>query len=149
LALISFPIMDVFESDYSNLFAAGLRGIQSRSTDPDPSSPKSQLYPVIASSIDTGSADHNQDVKRVKGPGIPSSFWKSFHLSTRLWRRPARLPRSEKISSVVRGLTARSDAESRSTRRQSIPSNVVEEASLKVRILDWSLHVSNAIATVE
>jgi hypothetical protein len=147
-SLISSPIMDVFEADYSNLFAAGLRGIQSRSTDLD----RPQLHPTrpaISSSVGAGSADRDQGVKRVKGPSVPPSFWKSFLLSTRLWRRPSRLPRTEKTSPAVRSLTFWNDSVSKSARRQSIPSDVVEESSLKLRILDWSLRVSNAVGTLE
>ena len=131
--------MDVFEADYSNLFAAGLRGIQSRSTDPDRSSSKSQLQPAIGS---------DQGVERVEGPNVPSSVWKSFLPSTRSWRRPPRLPQSVKTPSVVRNLTSWSGFVSKSARRDSIPSNILEESSLKLRILDWSLHVSNAVDTL-
>ncbi|KAI0269086.1 hypothetical protein BGY98DRAFT_1101233 [Russula aff. rugulosa BPL654] len=135
--------MDVFEADYSNLFAAGLRGIQSRSTDPDRSP-----QPDISSSIGAGSADRDQDVKHVKGPSVPS-FWKSFLLSTRLWRLPSRFPRAEMSSSAVRNLKSWTNAVSKASRRQSIPSHVVEESSLKLRILDWSSHVSNALGTLD
>ena len=144
-SLISYPIMDVFEADYSNLFAAGLRGIQSRSTDAD----QPQLHPATSSSVGAGSADCDQDVKRVKSPSFPSPFWKSFLLSTRLWRRPSRFPRTEKASSAVHSLTFLNDTSSRSSRRQSIPSDAGEESSLKLRILDWSLRVSNAVDTLE
>src|SRR5258707_7171634 len=137
------------DADYSNLFAAGLRGIQSRSVDPGRSSSEPQLYPAVSSSKGAGSADHDQDVKRVKGPGVPSSFWKTFLLSRRLWRRSSPSPRSEKTSTAVRSLTASVNAESRSAHHRSIPSNVVEETSLKLRILDWSVRVSNAIAALE
>ena len=135
--LISSPIMDGFEADYSNLFAAGLRGIQSRSTDPD------------RSSFGAGSADRDQDVKRIKGLSVPSSYWKSFLLYTRSWRRPSRLSRTENTSSVIRSLTSLNGAASKSAHRQSIPSDVLEESSLKLRILDWSSRVSNAVDTVE
>ena len=149
--LISSLIMDAFEADYSNLFAAGLRGIQSRSTDPDRSPSELHFHPAISLSIGAGSADHDQDVERFKGPSVPSSFWRSFLLSTRLWRRPqaSRFPRTEKTSFAVRSLKSWTHAVSKTSRRQSIPSDVVEETSLKLRILDWSSHVSNAIGTVE
>lgn len=131
--------MDVFEADYSNLFAAGLRGIQSRSTD--------SVRPP--SSIGAGSADRDQDVKRVKGPSVPPSLWKSFLLPTRLWRRPSRFPRTEETSPAVRNLTLLNDTASKSSPQQSIASDVVEESSLKLRILDWSLRVSNAVGTLD
>lgn len=138
--------MDVFEADYSNLFAAGLRGIQSRSTDPDRSSSKSQLQPAISSPIGDGP---DQDVKRVEDPNVPSSVWKSFLPSTRLWRRPSRFPQTVKTSSVIRNLTSWNSTTSKSARRESIPSDIVDQSSLKLRILDWSLRVSNAVDTLE
>jgi hypothetical protein len=140
--------MDVFETDYSNLFAAGLRGIQTRSSGRSSSEP--QLCPAVSSSA--GSADLGQDVKRVKGPSIPSSFWKTFLLPTRLWPRPSRLsrsPRIEKALSAVRSPSVSTNAKSKPTRPQAMPSDAVEETSLNLRILDWSLRVSNATAILE
>lgn len=140
--------MDLFETDYSNLFAAGLRGIQSRPTGRSTSEP--QLGPAVSSS--TGSAARDEDVKRVKEPTIPPSFWKTFLLPTRFWRPPSRSPRRGKpSSSAVRSPTASNDARSKPARPQPqlMPRDIVEETSLNLRILDWSVRVSNATAFLE
>ncbi|KAH9988857.1 hypothetical protein BJV77DRAFT_1069876 [Russula vinacea] len=116
--------MDLFETDYSNLFAAGLRGIQSRPTGRSTSEP--QLGPAVSSS--TGSAARDEDVKRAKEPTIPPRFG-----------RPSFSPRDSGVPPhVLRG-------------GESLlhPRDIVEETSLNLRILDWSVRVSNATAFLD
>src|SRR5712671_3188349 len=130
--------MNVFETDYSNLFAAGLRVIQSRRTSRR-SSPESPLSPSPVSSP-TRTSEHERDPTQSSGS---SSSWKTFHFPTRLWRRRPS-PRNDKASSAdARSLTPTKDSKSKSARRRSMPGDVAEENALDVRIWDWSTRVSN------
>ncbi|KAH9954896.1 hypothetical protein BC827DRAFT_919764 [Russula dissimulans] len=137
--------MSVFETDYSNLFAAGLRVIQSRRTGRR-SSPESALNPAAVSSR-MSTSEHDHDPTPSTGS---SSSWKTFHFPTRLWRRPS--PRNNKASSADASSsltpTNTRDAKPKPTRRRSrsMPGDVAEESTsaLDVRIWDWTTRVSNA-----
>ncbi|KAH9981705.1 hypothetical protein BJV74DRAFT_75084 [Russula compacta] len=138
-ALAPHPfIMNMFETDYSNLFAAGLRVIESRSTDRTSLSAESQ--PSSSISPFTGIANRDQHPPLSSS----SSSRKAFHYPTRLWRRPS--PRNEKTSSADSSL---STARSKPARRRSLSGGVVEETALDVRIWDWSTRVSNATTILE
>ncbi|KAI9454803.1 hypothetical protein F5148DRAFT_1288535 [Russula earlei] len=131
--------MSVFEADYSNLFAAGLRVIQSKSKGRR-SSPDSPLCSPVPSS--TATTEHDQGLTPSSGP---SSSWRTFHFPTRLWRRTS--PRNDKRSSAGPDLTTAKEAESKHARRRSMPNGIGEESVLDVRI--WRARVSNAIPFVE
>jgi len=135
--------MNVFETSYSNLFAAGLRVIHSRSTSRRSSS-DSQLRSLVSHSPSTGAVDHDQ-LSSVSSRA-PSSG-KTFHFPTRLWRLPS--PRNEESESAGANMTAAKDATSRPAHRRSMPGGIMEETTLDVRIWDWSTRVSFATTILE
>ena len=140
----TFLIMNVFvETSYSNLFAAGLRVIHSRSTGRRSSSDP-QLSSLVSLSSSIGAVDHDQH------PPVSSrtpSSRKTFHFPTRLWRLPS--PRSEKSGSADANIMATKDANSKPARRRSMPGGTVEETTLDVRIWDWSTRMSFANTILE
>jgi hypothetical protein len=136
--------MNGFETDYSKLFAAGLRVIQSRSKGRR-SSESQHCTPVsnAPSSIATADYDHLPTAS-----SKAASSRKTFHFPTRLWRLPS--SRNEMTESAVRNLAAATnDPKSKPARRRSMPSGVMEETTLDVRIWDWSTRVSYANTILE
>ncbi|KAI0246297.1 hypothetical protein BJV78DRAFT_1158008 [Lactifluus subvellereus] len=114
------------DADYSNLFAAGLRVIESRSSS------------YLGSSVSSSSPPDNEDVTAPNK--IPS--WKTFHFPTRLWRCPS--PRNEKTPAADPSLNAACDVKPKPARRRSMSGGVVEETALDVQIWDWSTRVHQA-----
>ncbi|KAH9052281.1 hypothetical protein EDB87DRAFT_533933 [Lactarius vividus] len=73
--------MNVLQTDYSNLFAAGLRVIESRSTGRG----SSQSYPVHAVSLNLSASD--RDPEGEFAAPVEDSPKKTSRFSTKLWRR--------------------------------------------------------------
>jgi hypothetical protein len=138
--------MNVFETDYSKLFAAGLRVIQSRSKGRRSPS-EHQHCPPVSNSPSTVTADC--DHLPTASSRVPSS-WKTFQFPARLWRLPS--SRNGTTESAERILPATTnDSNAKAARRRSMPSGNLEETTrdLDVRIWDWSRRVSYATTILE
>ena len=127
--------MNVLQTDYSNLFAAGLRVIESRSTGQGSSS-----YPVDAISstdliLSTSEEDFTapSEVAPNKSSRFPAKLWR--HVS---WR-------TDKSSSSANTSALASGAKPPRRRWLSmLPGNVRQETPLDARIWDWSTRVYHA-----
>jgi hypothetical protein len=136
--------MNVFETDYSKLFAAGLRVIHSRSKGRRSPS-EHQHCPPVSNSSSTATADY--DHLPTASSRVASS-WKTFQFPTRLWRLPS--SRNEATESAEPNLpAAANDPNAKPARRRSMPSGIMEETTLDVRIRDWSARVSYATTILE
>jgi len=127
--------MNVLQTDYSNLFAAGLRVIESRSTDRG-----SLSHPVHAvSSLNRSISDLEPEEKAP----IEVAPKKTSRFPAKIWHHVSR--RREKSSSSANASTLASGAQSPPRRWLSmLPGNVREETPLDARIWDWSTHVYHA-----
>ena len=124
--------MNVLQTDYSNLFAAGLRVIESRSTGRG-----SSFQPVDAVSstnLNLSTSDLEPEEAAPK---------KSSRFSAKLWRHAS--GRREKSSSSANTSALAGGAKPSHRRWLSmLPKNVKQETPLDARIWDWSTHVYHA-----
>jgi hypothetical protein len=126
--------MNVLQTDYSNLFAAGLRVIESRSTGRGSTS-----HPVDAISftdLNLSTSDLEEDftapIDVPKSSRFPGKLWR--HVS---WRR--------EITSSPANTSALAGAKPPRRRWLSmLPGNDRQETPLDARIWDWSTRVYNA-----
>ncbi|KAH9063549.1 hypothetical protein EDB87DRAFT_127617 [Lactarius vividus] len=128
--------MNVLQTDYSNLFAAGLRVIESRSTGRG----SSQSYPVHAVSLNLSASD--RDPEGEFAAPVEDSPKKTSRFSTKLWRRVSW--RREKPSSANTNVVDDDAKPRQRTWRSMLPGCVGQETALDERIWDWSTGVYHA-----
>jgi hypothetical protein len=131
--------MNALQTDYSNLFAAGLRVIESRSTGRGSSS-----HPVDAvSSTDLNLSTSDLEPEEGFTTPIEVAPKKSSRFPANLWRHVSW--RKEKLSSSAKtnALAGGAKPPRRSWLSMS-PGNVRQETPLDARICDWSTRVYHA-----
>ncbi|KAI9454778.1 hypothetical protein BJY52DRAFT_707235 [Lactarius psammicola] len=129
--------MNVLQTDYSNLFAAGLRVIESRSTGRGSSHPVSA---VSSTNLNLSASDRESE-EDFPAP-IEVAPKKTSSFPTKLWRHVSL--RREKSSSPNTSALA-GGAKPRHRRwRSMLPGCVGQETALDARIWDWSTSVYHA-----
>ncbi|KAI0259663.1 hypothetical protein BC834DRAFT_1045133 [Gloeopeniophorella convolvens] len=131
------PTMSVLYTDYSRLFSAGLRVIESRRT---PRRPHLAALSVLTHTSSHTSSDSPAPSPPPKRPA--PAPWK------RLWRRSV-LPKPIATPAPAPTPPHPEKADPRSAkraRRRMMPARVVEDTALDVRIWDWSARVSRLAA---
>ncbi|KAI9434389.1 hypothetical protein H4582DRAFT_797200 [Lactarius indigo] len=129
--------MNVLQTDYSNLFAAGLRVIESRSTG------RGSSHPVqTVSSTNLNSSASDREPSEDSAASIEVAPKKTSRFSTKLWRRVSwrrEKPSSANTNAVEGGVKPR-----RRSWRSMLPGCVGQETALDARIWDWSTSVYHA-----
>ena len=131
--------MNVLQTDYSNLFAAGLRVIESRSTgrgsSPHPVSAVSSTNLNLSASDREPEEDFRApiEVSHKRSSGFPASLWR--HVSRR-----------KEMSSSANDSVLAGGAKSRLWRWRSMLPSFGQETPLDERIWDWSTSVYHATA---
>jgi len=122
----------VLQTDYSNLFAAGLRVIESRSTGRG----CSPVFTVSSTDLNLSASveDAPIEVPPKKSSRFPANLWR--HVSSR-----------KEKSSSTNGSFLADDAKPRHWRwRSMLPGSIGQDAPLDERIWDWSTSVYHATA---
>lgn len=131
--------MNVLQTDYSNLFAAGLRVIESRSTGRG----SSESHPVHAvSPTNSNLSPSDREPEGEFAAPIDVSPKKTSRFSTKLWRRVSW--RREKPSSANTNVVDGGAKPHQRTWRSMLPGCVGQETALDARIWDWSTGVYRA-----
>lgn len=127
--------MNILQTDYSNLFAAGLRVIESRSTG------RGSSHPVSSTNLDLSASDREPEEDLAVPVEVAPK--KASHFPTNLWRHVSW--RKDKSPSASSSAIAGGGIKSRHRRWRSVlPGNVAQETALDARIWDWSTHVYHA-----
>ncbi len=135
--------MNVLQTDYSNLFAAGLRVIESRSTGRG-SSESHPVYAVSSTNLNLSASDREPE-EDFAAP-IEVTPKKTSIFPTKLWRHVSL--RREKSSSPNTSALAGSAKPRHRRWRSMLPGSVGQETALDARIWDWSTSVYHATTLV-
>lgn len=133
--------MNVLQTDYSNLFAAGLRVIESRST-----GRRSPTHPVL---VDDGSSiNRNMSTSDLESEDdfmapIEVTPKKTSRFPAKIWRHVS-LRREKSCSSTNASALAPGAKPARPRWLSRLPGNVKQESPLDARIWDWSTGVYHA-----